>query len=324
MEYGYLHTGWDVKDDTILEKNLEVTALYDREIINDPTKEDSNKYWKVTFEKGEHGQLKGNTVIGILKTSEKRVKDIEKPRVEVDEGYSFKGWDKEEEEKITKDTTITALYDLDIINDPKTEKPKEGYARVRFESDDKGSLKGKTIVDVKKGKVKIGQLTKPQVISTEGYSFKKWDKEDEMTITEDMTITAINVENIIYDPSYKEPEEGYVRITFDGGNFGKIGNPKVADIYIKAKVKVGEIRKPQVTADTGYKFTKWDRNEEYIIERAITITAKYEEESSSIPQLTKGVIFVIKGKEVPSDKETIDQFSLYFLVEIIKPLHIHK
>ena len=144
---GYKHDSWTLGEK--YEFKVEVTyitamAIYeplDDVIPQKKTDGTENKkpkgYVTVTFDKGDHGALSGQTIYYVNPT--KNVK-LTAPTVTADLGFKQKAngeaWDKALEAKFTEDTTIKAQYDelkdfiLKTKND-ESEKPK-GYVTVKL------------------------------------------------------------------------------------------------------------------------------------------------------------------------------------------------
>ena len=160
------NTGFDFADwDTQIDKSIQysdgytIKALYNAKGDVIPQKEPnaSDKpagYVKVMFDKGDHGNLSGQTVYYVNPNKEVTVPapDV-KPRV----GYEFSKWDKELKQKFKEDTRITAEYKplAGIFPQEKTDgsdKP-SGYITVTFKADAKGSLEGKTVYYVNPEKI---------------------------------------------------------------------------------------------------------------------------------------------------------------------------
>ena len=92
------------------------------------TPKPSEKYARITFAKGEHGTLKGNTVVDVKKNVEVDLSG-KAPKVRPAEGWKFTGWSKNLKGKFTEDTTITAQYKkLENIEVP--DKPTDQIAEV--------------------------------------------------------------------------------------------------------------------------------------------------------------------------------------------------
>ena len=149
---GYKFEAWD-KPLTITAKandpTYEITAKYSPlgDIIPKTKDDDSEKpagYVKVTFYKGEHGELNGKTIYFV---NPNKMVTLTAPEVIADLGYKQKdnpnAWDKALTGIFASDTTITAQYDTlpDFIlktKDDESEKP-EGYVKVTLIPTDKAT-----------------------------------------------------------------------------------------------------------------------------------------------------------------------------------------
>ena len=89
-------------------------------------------YAKVTFDKGAHGELKGNTVFQVKKDMEIDLTS-EAPSVKPAEGWKFTEWDKDLKQTFTADTTITAqykgIYADDVVVPEKDDDPTPRFFR---------------------------------------------------------------------------------------------------------------------------------------------------------------------------------------------------
>ena len=249
-EVGYKFTGWDTKDDFEIKDNKAVIAQY--ETIDDvipkenPQGGENEKpegYITVTFEKGEHGKLEGNTTF-YINPNKAVVLEGKAPTVKPNTGYTSAGWDTSINKAIQYEDgdKITALYNElgDVIPQEKTDgsdKP-AGYVTVTFDKGDHGELSGKTVYYVNPNK----QVTvpAPTVTPATGYKFDKWDKALTQTFTEDTKITAgyKAPDNII--PKTKDDDsekpEGYLTVTFKSDDNGSLSGTLV--YYVKPNVEI--------------------------------------------------------------------------------------
>ena len=99
--------GKDAVKALAIEKNTAFVASFrdDKNIIpSNPTDPVKPGYAKVTFDKGAHGELKGNTVFQVKKDMEIDLTS-EAPSVKPAEGWKFTEWDKDLKQTFTADTT---------------------------------------------------------------------------------------------------------------------------------------------------------------------------------------------------------------------------
>ncbi len=166
------------------------------------------------------------------------------------------------------------------------------YVRVEFVPTEKGTIDGDKVFFVNPKKEVTIPVNNPTAKAT--YKFKEWkmgaDVEGEKytpstpkKFTQDTTITATyeETENIIpYNPSVPDPmvrPEGYVKVTFVADDGLKLTEQKAYYVKKNAGIKLGnaELVKPAYEAQTGYKFDKWDKEDDLeIVTTDITVTAK--------------------------------------------------
>ena len=247
-ETGYKADGWDKKDSQSITENLTVTAEY-KEIddVIPKTKEDESEkpegYITVTFVKGEHGELKGNTTF-FVNPNKAVVLEDKAPTIKPNAGFTSAGWDTSINKAIQyKDgDKIIALYNEkdDVIPQKDSEgkdKP-EGYLTVTFDKGEHGTLSEKTVYYVKPGKEVT--VPAPTVNPTVGYEFEKWDKELTQTFSEDTTITAEYKTLAEIIPQGKkdgsDKPDGYFTITFKADGNGSLSGTTV--YYVKPNVDV--------------------------------------------------------------------------------------
>lgn len=236
---GYLFVSW-LKDgqeydfDTPITEDITLIANW----IETP---DVYNYYTVTFvmeEKTERIVVKENELVENLNAEEK-------------EGYRFIGWFIDEEKfdfttKITKDISLTAKYELNIVT-------------VTYDLDGGYGLALETIP-------KNTSVPIPETPTKKGYKFLKWtldDKEFSFDTKIDKDITLKAVWSLIE----------YVTVTFDtdGGN-------KIDSMTIEKYEKINNIPTPK---KEGYIFKEWKLNNETFnidtfIENNITLKAIYE------------------------------------------------
>lgn len=303
-EIGYKFDKWDKKDNLEITRDVLVTAKAIKLDTAIPeTKEDGTPndkptgYKEVVFkvEDANKGMLEGVTKFYVNPTE---YVTINPPTAKAKTGYEFGGWNKDATRPtVYKEdlTTITASFnDLKAVipktNPDGTENKKPAdYKTVTFVIEGRGG-------DIRAGEVKVYyvnpeeevKVPQPKTLADTGYEFVMWDKDTttDKKYTEDTTVKGNfkKLDDII--PSTdgtgqaNAKPDGYVKVTFDKGEHGKeIKGQTVYYVNPKAGIKLGnlDIAKPTVTAETGYKFTKWDRNDTEEIKDNITVTAQYEE-----------------------------------------------
>ena len=236
---GYLFVSW-LKDGleynikSPVNENITLTAKWVEtpEILNNYT---------VTF-----------IVDGVSETTKVKENDtIKEPKHPKKENHLFLGWYVGEEKydfnnKVTKDLTLTAKYQLDVIN-------------VTYDLDGGEGPSNKTIL-------RNSTVSIPEPPKKEGYKFIKWTLNDKdfsftTTITNDITLKAI----------WEKIE--YITITFDtdGGNI-------IEETIIEKNSKLNNLPIPE---KEGYIFKEWQTNNKKItsdtvIEKDSILKAIYE------------------------------------------------
>ena len=231
--------------------------------------------------------------------------------------YTFKEWVQADgtvykptvAQKFTAEkTTITATYDKaeDIIAyDPKEPKAKpEGYVRVTFEAEEGLTLSNVQAYYVKKdANITLGnvKLVKPTPAAKTGYTFKEWDKKDNLVLgAEDVVVKALA--NTLPDTKEKKDGEqkpdGYVEVKFVAGENGKLteSNADIAEkVYYVNPDKYVTITPPTAVGNTGYEFGAWDKDAK--------IPTQYKDQSTTIKASFNQLKAVVpKTKDNDSEK----------------------
>lgn len=214
-------------------------------------------------------------------------------------------FDFEKRHKFTEDTIITPGFTNEVVEqtdpDKKPDVP-DGYVKIIVKSTDKATTEFTKIFWVNPTKEVTIQVENPvgktvDKTATEeakAYTFTGWKSDESPARTwaseikgqfeKNITITAQydDVKNIIpYDPD--EPTtrpEGYVRVTFTADEGLKLTEQKAYYVKKNAGIKLGnaELVKPKYDVETGYEFTKWDKdNDTEIVDNDIVVTAKAKE-----------------------------------------------
>lgn len=293
---GYFFTKWDKGNDTLITESMDVTAQYSGDIIpgTDPNKPPQEGFVRITFAPGTDGQFKGGepTFYDVRKDANKTLKDLGKPTVIPNNGYTHIGWDKKDETKLDQNMIVLALYKQTVITNPDTTKPvPDGYVRVTFDPTDKGTItSGTATQDVLiAGHKTLGDLTKPAVQGKATNVFSGWDKKDDTKLDENiqgraLTVTALYNDDIkpVDDPDSDIPK-GYARVVFKAGEHGKFAQGEITayDVLMKKDVTrtLGEVKKPKVTANDGYTFKSWDKSDTLALEggKKLEVTATYNQ-----------------------------------------------
>ncbi|MEQ2629269.1 S-layer homology domain-containing protein [Peptoniphilus lacrimalis] len=159
---GFDFAGWDTQIERAIQykDKYVIKALYNTkgDVIPQKNPNGSDKpdgYVKVMFDRGDHGELSGQTVVYYVNPNKEVT--VPAPTVNAGVGYEFSKWDKALKQKFKEDTRITAEYKplAGIFPQEKTDgsdKP-SGYITVTFKADAKGSLEGKTVYYVNPEKI---------------------------------------------------------------------------------------------------------------------------------------------------------------------------
>ena len=271
-DIGFKHTGWDKALKAKFEKDTIVTATYEEVADTVPgSQEKPAGYVTVTFAKGEHGTLTGETSQHVNPTTVTDLKTLV-PKVKADIGFKHIGWDKALKAKFEKDTTVTATYEAlpDVI--PGSQEKPEGYVTVTFAKGEHGSLSGELSQHVNPTKVTDLKTVAPKVKADIGFKHTGWNSELKKKFTEDTTITA----------TYEVATEKFaITIDPDGGNWNGSTDPIVYN------AKIGEyITLPDAPTKEGYTFKYWKGSkympgDRYKVEGEHKFTAVWEKKDTS-------------------------------------------
>lgn len=292
---GYFFTKWDKGNDTLITESMDVTAQYSGDIIpgTDPNKPVQPGFVRITFAPGTDGKFKEGetTFYDVRKDANKTLKDLSKPTVIANSGYTHTGWDKKDETKLDQTMIVLALYKQSVITNPDTNKPiPDGYVRVTFDPTTKGTIvSGTAVQDVLIAANKtLGNLSKPTVQGKDGNVFSGWDKEDTTKLDENITNRALTV-TALYNDDIKPADptqpipKGYARVVFNAGDHGEFAQGEITayDVLIKKNVTrtLAEVKKPKVTANEGYTFKAWDTADTTVLEaeKRLDVTATYNQ-----------------------------------------------
>ena len=305
---GYKFKEWDQADTVeIKETDIVVTAKATKlDNVIPEKKEDGTPndkpvgYKEVNFVVKTGDESKGS-ITGVAKfyVNPTEYVKINPPKTEANTGYEFGAWDKDATIPTVydKDTTIIGTFNGlgDII--PKTNpdgsenKQPAGYKTVTF-----------VINPATGGQIANGEVTvyyvnpdkevtvpQPKTQAETGYEFGKWNQD---TVTkakkyaEDITVKGSfkKLDDIIpaTDPTTGKPNaqpDGYVTVIFHKGSAGaSIDGQTVYYVNPKAGKTLVDIKKPTVTADSGYKFTGWDKTDQTAITGNIVVVAQYKKD----------------------------------------------
>ena len=247
--------------------------------------------------------------------------------------------------KFTEDTVISPGFSKDVVPQKGADKPKvpDDYVKVIVKTTDKATTEtafektfwvnpskevtiqvynpiGKTVDKTATEEAKAWTFTKWQ---SDEQTPRTWTNEIKGQFKNDTTITAQydDVKNIIpYDPD--EPTtrpEGYVRVTFTADEGLKLTEQKAYYVKKNAGIKLGnaELVKPKYDVETGYEFTKWDKdNDTEIFDKDLVVTAKAKDLPDTDIVMHPGYVKVIfkageNGVIKDSDGNTITEQVYY-------------
>ena len=308
---GFEFGGWSQNAEipTQYTKNLTtITANFNPVDSVIPKTEDGQQkpdgYVTVNFViKGEGGQIvDGETITYFVNPNEEVT--IPQPNTKAEIGYEFEAWDIDTttKAKYETDTEITGNFRKleDIIpstdEDGNPNAQPEGYVTVTFDKGANGNLTGQTVYYVNPNANKtLEDLQKPTVKPETGFKFKAWDTKDDFVIKADKTVTAQYDKLADVIPKTKDDDSekpaGYIKVTFDTTEKGKIKDSTVTTKVVFVNPNVAVVLKgfaPEVVANKGYEFERWDTS----IEKAIqyndgdTIKAIYKDDKT--PGTTPG------------------------------------
>ena len=316
-ETGYKFDKWDKEDTLVIRDDIVVTAKATKleNVISEKDENGTNKkpdgYKEVTFvvKIGDEGK---GSIEGVAKfyVNPTEYVTINPPTTKANTGFEFGTWDKDTTIPTVyeNDTTVTGSFNglKDVI--PKTNpdgtvnKQPDGYKTVTFVIDPAtgGKIADKEVTVYYVNPDKEVTVPQPKTNADTGYEFEKWDQ-DTVTkakkYTDDTTVKGNfkKLDDII--PSTNDQgkpnakPDGYITVTFEKGEHGtKIEGKTVYYVNPKADpVKtIGEIKKPKVTPETGWKTNGWDKADTDTITgtQDITVTAKYDPIDDVIPKTT--------------------------------------
>ena len=291
-------------------------------------------YVTVTFRADDNGTLEGgkkeivyfvnpNARVKLVDTVKDKTKQIAVPTTKPDTNYVFDNW----YEHIDKDNSITT--DLEYVA-----RFNKGKVTLTYDANGAtGTVPIKVIVEYG---TKV-RLASAAGLSKEDASFKGWSINgsndlkqagDEIILTEDTKAVAqwTTDEDIIeYDPKEPttRPDKSYVRVTFEAETGLSLTDQKAYYVKKNAGKTIGDLRKPDYTEKTGYKFDKWDPADTTEITQDITVKAKATKLEAVIPEKDnnnqankkpggyKEVTFVIKDED--KDKGSITGVAKFYV-----------
>lgn len=311
-DIGYEFEKWDQDTATAKKYTDDTTVKGNFKKLDDiiPSTDNTGKanakpdgYVTVTFDKGDHGEIKGQKVYYVNPKANpaKTLGDptIVKPEVKAEVGYKFTGWSFADTKEILSDITVIAQYDpiADVVlkDNPQggeNEKP-DGYMTVTFSTEANGKIKDTADVKTKvlyvnPNKAHVLKPYAPTVDPNTGFDFADWDTQIDKNIqySDGYTIKALyNTKGDVIpqkNPNGSDRPAGYIKVLFDKGEHGiKLSGQTV--YYVNPNKEV-TVPAPTVNANVGYEFSKWDKELKQKFTEDTTITAQYTERDNIVPQ----------------------------------------
>ncbi|MFR6454435.1 MAG: S-layer homology domain-containing protein, partial [Peptoniphilus lacrimalis] len=286
----------------------------------DPMPRPDDTYVRVTFAADDGLKLTEQKAYYVKKDANITLGDtgLVKPKYDVETGYKFDKWDKDDSLVITTDTTVTAkstklgtvIPEKDINGQPNAQP--EGYKVVVFKVKDGDADKG-SITGVNKFYVNPTEyvtINPPTTKANTGFEFGGWnyDTTRPTVYDKDRTIEASfnGLKDLIPktnpDGSENKQPAGYKKVEFviDPATGGQIGKDEVTVYYVNPAKEV-TLPQPKTLAETGYVFEKWDQN---------TATAKKYTEDTTVKGNFKKLEDIVYGSNPRPDgyvKVTFDK-----------------
>ena len=291
---GYKFKEWDKKDALVITEDTLVTAKANPipDTIEKKDGVDKPKgYVEVDFTVGINGSLEGDKVYYV---NPSKYVTLVPPTPIGDTGFEFSAWDiNPEVPRVYTDpvTTITASFNpIDAVSIT----PKPGYVKVDFVIEGKGGqiAQGETTTYYVDPNRKV-TLNAPTTVADTGYEFNTWtpDPKVPQAYNNATTIKGTFKELAPIIPSTdaqgkpNPKPDGYVTVTFDKGEHGtKIEGQTVYYVNPKANKTLGNLTRPRVEEEIGYKFTKWDKLDSKVISEDLTVSAIYDKIPEIIPK----------------------------------------
>ena len=291
---GYTFDKWDKEDTLVITEDIVVKAKANPipDTIEKKDGVDKPKgYVEVDFTAGINGSLEEDKVYYV---NPSKYVTLVPPTPIGDTGYEFSSWDiNPEVPRVYTDpfTTITANFTpIDAVSIT----PKPGYIKVDFVIEGKGGqiAKGETTTYYVDPNRKV-TLNAPTTVADTGYEFNTWtpDPKASQAYNKTTIIKGTFTELAPIIPSTDNQgkpnpkPDGYVTVTFDKGEHGtKIEGQTVYYVNPKANKTLGDLTRPTVEEEIGYKFTKWDKLDSKVISEDLTVKAIYDKIPDIIPK----------------------------------------
>ena len=321
---GYKFDKWDKEDTLVIEasdivvtaKATKLATVIPEKDTNGNTNEKPTGYKEVTFVIKDDDKTKGS-IDGVAKfyVNPTEYVTINPPATKAETGFEFGAWDKDASIPTVydKDTTITGSFNglKDVIpnkNPDGTENKKPaGYKTVTFviAPATGGKIVDKEITVYYVNPAKEVTVPQPKTNAETGYEFEKWDQDTTTAKKYDKDTTVKGnfkkLDDIVpstdANGNSNAKPDGYITVTFDKGEHGKEITGQTT-YYVNPKADpaktIGNITKPTVTAETGWKQKAapdaWDKADATEIKGPgdIIVKAQYKALDDVIPAEENG------------------------------------
>ena len=320
-ETGYKFDKWD-KEDSLVIKDQDVLVTAKATALPDYDTAEHPGYKKVTFVADANGEIRENgskVDEKVYYVNPNKFVMLPAPTPVGDTGYEFAAWSSDKTTgdfslanyiNYTEDTVITAMFNQKDAVYPKLKKDGSdkpaGYVEVNFViNSTNGKIADNEIKTYYVDPSREVSLTAPNTIAGTGYIFDGWRFEDNTTADKiNPAEKRRYTKNTTFYGSFKElgdiipatNDDGtpnlqptdYVAVLFIEGEHAKKmeGN---ALFYVNPKADpkktVGELRKPTIIPDTGWKHKGWDKADTTAIEDYMFVIAEYESISDVIEKI---------------------------------------
>ncbi|WP_431844361.1 S-layer homology domain-containing protein [Peptoniphilus lacrimalis] len=318
-ETGYEFEKWDQEDTTVI-KDTDILVTAKATVLKDVDTENHPGYVKVTFKAGPNGVIKdssGNTIPEqVYYVNPNKYVNLPAPTPDGNTGYDFAAWKSGKSQSdfslanfinYKENTTITAMFNQKEAVYPKLDgstKP-EGYVEVTFViNGTDGKIADNEIKTYYVDPTRQVSLKAPKTMAGTGFIFDKWrlgtnpndqiiKPAEERQYSKDTTIygSFTKLKDII--PSTNDDGTpnlqpiDYVAVLFIGGDHANKLDGQIL-YYVNPKANpaqtIGNLTKPTVTPDTGWKHTGWDVQDSTVIKDYIFVVAQYEALDDVIPK----------------------------------------
>ena len=287
----------------------DITAQYKKKVVDteEPkkpgTQDPDPDYVKVDFKAETHGNIKDGEKAEYWVLKDETI-ELKTPAVEANKNYAFKEWNPAVQPSYSEDKTHNAVFVYtgdDVVPQPGEEKPDvpENFVEVEFKQGTNGKFAADATTIFWVNPTKEVTVTAPTVTANDGWKHVAWTygtKEETNlqsvtdTFTEKKTtITAKYLKKVLEEEPQTD-KDAYVKVTFKAETNGKLADDKTEKSYWVLKDTPVSLTEPTVTANTGWKFIKFDP----------AVKTSYSEDTDHIAQYKKIIV-----TEDPKDKDYV-------------------